>query len=140
MKITDLNHYGIDVDLPFKKKYDNYSGGQCVPAVNGEYFENISPITGEAICKVPRSGPEDIEKALDAAHAVEQQWASTPIAERANLLLRIAKRIDDNRELLAVAESIDNGKALRETRAADIPLAADHFRYFAVCICAIVVS
>ncbi|HLR81536.1 MAG TPA: aldehyde dehydrogenase family protein [Paenalcaligenes sp.] len=134
MKITDLNQYGIDVAFPFKKKYDNYIGGQWVPPVNGEYFENISPITGEAFCEVPRSGPEDIEKALDAAHAVEQQWASTPIAERANLLLRIAKRIDDNRELLAVAESIDNGKALRETRAADIPLAADHFRYFAGCI------
>src|SRR5699024_12184441 len=98
MKITDLNQYGIDVAFPSKNKYDNAVGGQWVPPVNGEYFENIAPITGEAFCEVPRSGPEDIEKALDAAHAVEQQWASTPIAERANLLLRIAKRIDDNRE------------------------------------------
>src|SRR5699024_620889 len=134
MKITDLNQYGIDVAFPFKKKYDIYIGGQWVPPVNGEYFENISPITGEAFCPAPHSGPEDIEKALHAAHPVEQQWANIPIAERANLLLRIAKRIDDNRELLAVAESIDNGKALRETRAADIPLAADDVRYFAGCI------
>ncbi len=134
MKITDLKQYGIDVAFPFKKKYDNYIGGRWVPPVHGEYFENISPITGEAFCEVPRSGKEDIELALDAAHAVATQWGRTPVAERANILLRIADRIEDNRELLAVAESIDNGKALRETRAADIPLAADHFRYFAGCI------
>lgn len=134
MKLTDLKQHGIDVAFPFKSQYENYIGGKWVPPVGGEYFENISPITGEVFCTVPRSNKDDIELALDAAHAVEAQWANTSVTERANILLRIADRIEDNLELLAVAESIDNGKALRETRAADIPLAADHFRYFAGCI------
>src|SRR5690625_7734959 len=85
MKLTDLKQYGIEVAFPFKKRYDNYIGGQWVPPVAGEYFENISPITGEAFCVVPGSGADDIEKALDAAHAVEKQWASTPVAARAKL-------------------------------------------------------
>ncbi len=100
----------------------------------GNYFENISPITGEVFCQVPQSGADDIDLALDAAHAVRESWGKTSVAERSAILLRIADRMEQKQHLLAVAESIDNGKPLRETSAADIPLAIDHFRYFAGCI------
>lgn len=134
MKVADFKQFGIKVDFPYKKRYDNYIGGKWVPPVAGNYFENLSPITGEVFCEVARSDHDDINLALDAAHAVRQQWADTPAAERAAILLRIADRMEANLEHLAVAETIDNGKPLRETRAADLPLAVDHFRYFAGCL------
>ncbi|VFR25533.1 Aldehyde dehydrogenase [plant metagenome] len=134
MDLSDLKKLGLDVEYPFKEQYQNYIGGEWVPPKGGQYFENLSPITGKAFCKVSRSDAADIELALDAAHRARQGWAETSPAERGNLLLRIADRIEQNLPLLAVAESIDNGKPLRETTAADLPLAVDHFRYFAGCI------
>uniref|UniRef100_UPI0011809B40 aldehyde dehydrogenase family protein n=1 Tax=Microbulbifer mangrovi TaxID=927787 RepID=UPI0011809B40 len=118
----------------FKPRYENFIGGEWVAPVEGDYMENISPVTGEAFCEVPRSGAADIELALDAAHAAKTAWGKTAAAERANVLLRIADRMEQNLELLAVAETWDNGKAVRETIAADIPLCVDHFRYFAGCL------
>ena len=116
---------------PFKTTYDNYIGGQFVPPVNGRYFENTTPITGEVINKIPRSDAADVELALDAAHAAREAWGRTSAAERSNILLKIADRIEENLELIATAETWDNGKPIRETTAADIPLSVDHFRYFA---------
>jgi len=123
-----------DAKVAFKPSYDNFIGGKFVPPVKGEYFDVITPITGKPYTRAARSGPEDIELALDAAHAAKDKWAATPAAERANILLKIADRIDANLELLAYAETVDNGKAIRETLNADIPLSADHFRYFAGCL------
>lgn len=120
--------------LTFKTRYENYIGGEWLAPVGGQYFDNITPVTGEAFCQIPRSSAADIELALDAAHAVKDSWGTTSATERSNLLLKVADRIEENLTLLAVAESWDNGKAVRETLAADIPLAADHFRYFAGCI------
>ncbi|MEL0653626.1 aldehyde dehydrogenase family protein [Pseudoalteromonas issachenkonii] len=118
----------------FKQQYGNYIGGEWVKPVNGQYFDNISPVNGKVFCQIPRSDKDDIELALDKAHAVREQWGTTSVADRSNILLKIADRIEQNLELLAVAETWDNGKAIRETLAADIPLAADHFRYFAGCL------
>ena len=118
----------------FKAQYENYIGGEWVAPVKGEYFDNISPVNGQAFCKIPRSTAEDIELALDAAHAAKDAWGKTSVAARSNILLKIADRIDENLEKLAVAETWDNGKAVRETLAADVPLCADHFRYYAGCI------
>jgi len=120
--------------LTFKARYQNFIGGQWVEPTQGEYFENISPVTGQGFCEIPRSSAEDIELALDAAHAAADGWGRTAVAERANRLNRIADRMEANLEMLAVAETWDNGKSVRETLAADIPLAIDHFRYFAGCI------
>ena len=120
--------------ISFKERYENFIGGEWVPPVDGEYFDNISPVTGKAFCQVPRSNEKDIELALDAAHAAKDAWGSTSVADRSNILLKIADRIDANLEKLAVAETWDNGKAVRETLNADVPLTADHFRYFAGCI------
>uniref|UniRef100_UPI0021E050B6 acetaldehyde dehydrogenase ExaC n=1 Tax=Terriglobus tenax TaxID=1111115 RepID=UPI0021E050B6 len=122
-------HYGHPV--PFRKRYGNYIGGEWVEPVSGQYFENITPVTGKVLCEVPRSGAADIEKALDAAHKAKKAWAKTSVTERSNILIKIAQRIEDNVELLAAAETWDNGKPIRETTAADVPLSADHFRYFA---------
>ncbi|GEN25295.1 aldehyde dehydrogenase [Halomonas cupida] len=123
-----------DAVVNFDDSYGNYIGGEFVPPVKGQYFDNVSPVNGEVFCRIPRSTAEDIDKALDAAHAAAPAWGSTSAAERSNLLLRIADRIEANLEPLAVAECWDNGKAVRETLNADIPLAVDHFRYFAGCI------
>ncbi|ODC03664.1 aldehyde dehydrogenase [Terasakiispira papahanaumokuakeensis] len=123
-----------DAKVAFKKRYGNYIGGQWVEPVEGRYFENVSPVNGEVFCEIPRSSAADIEKALDAAHAAFSAWGKTSATERSNILLRIADRIEQNLETLAVAETWDNGKAVRETLNADIPLAVDHFRYFAGCI------
>lgn len=117
--------------VTFKNRYDNYIGGKWVPPVKGEYFENVTPVTGKAFCEVARSTAEDIELALDAAHEAKAAWGRTSVAERSNILLKIADRMEANLELLAVAETWDNGKPVRETLAADLPLAIDHFRYFA---------
>ena len=116
---------------PFKTRYDNFIGGRFVAPVNGTYFENITPITGAVVCEVARSGAADVELALDAAHAAKAAWGATPAAERSNILLKIADRIEANLEQIAMAETWDNGKPIRETTAADIPLTVDHFRYFA---------
>lgn len=132
--MTEAKNFGIDIEFPFKKEYGNYIGGKWLAPVSGEYFENVSPITGKVFCQVPRSNADDIERAVDAAHAARKSWGETSPAERANVLLRIADRMQENLQLLAVAETIDNGKPLRECMAADLPLAIDHFRYFAGCI------
>ncbi len=120
--------------IRYKERYENFIGGKWTQPVLGRYFENITPITGKPYCQVARSSAEDIELALDAAHAAADGWGRTSVTERANLLNRIADRIEANLEALAYAETVDNGKPIRETLAADIPLAADHFRYFAGCI------
>ncbi|WP_260602156.1 aldehyde dehydrogenase family protein, partial [Pseudomonas aeruginosa] len=120
--------------VTFKPRYGNYIGGEFVPPVKGQYFTNTSPVNGQPIAEFPRSTAEDIDKALDAAHAAADAWGRTSVQERSNILLKIADRIEQNLELLAVTETWDNGKAVRETLNADIPLAADHFRYFAGCI------
>ncbi len=118
----------------FKTHYDNFIGGKWVAPVKGAYFDVITPISGKAFTKAARSEAADIELALDAAHAAADKWGRTPVGERSNILLKIADRIDANLELLAFVETVDNGKPIRETLAADIPLASDHFRYFAGCI------
>jgi aldehyde dehydrogenase len=122
------------VAVPFKKRYANFIGGEWVEPASGEYFENITPVTGKVFCEVPRSNAADVERALDAAHAAKDAWASVSPAERANILNRIADRMEANLEMLAAAETWDNGKPIRETLAADLPLAIDHFRYFAGCV------
>ncbi|CAH0341421.1 Aldehyde dehydrogenase [Rhizobium sp. CECT 9324] len=119
---------------PFKLKYGNFIGGEFREPVNGRYFENTTPVTGGKLCDVARSDEHDINLALDAAHAAKDKWGRTSSTERSNILMKIAQRMEDNLELLARAETWDNGKPLRETMAADIPLAIDHFRYFASCI------
>ena len=120
--------------VQFKDRYHNYINGEWVAPVGGKYYENITPVTGAVICEVPRSDSQDIDLALDAAHAAKDSWAATSVTERSNMLLKIADRIEQNLELLALVETWDNGKCIRETMAADVPLAADHFRYFAGCI------
>ena len=121
----------ITVDNPFKARYDNYIGGRWVPPVGGEYFVNYTPITNRRLCEVARSTAQDIELALDAAHVAKTAWGRTAPAARAAVLLKIADRIEANLQTLATAECLDKGKPMREAMAADIPLAADHFRYFA---------
>jgi aldehyde dehydrogenase len=120
--------------VTFKKRYENFIGGKWVAPVKGGYFDNISPVNGKAFCEVPRSTSEDIELALDAAHAAKDSWGRTSVTARAQILNKIADRMEANLELLGVAETWDNGKSVRETLAADLPLAIDHFRYFAGCI------
>jgi len=132
MNMADVAHLGVN--YPFKKQYENYIGGAWVPPADGQYFEAITPVTGQPFTLVPRSNAKDVEAALDAAHRARPAWGRTSSAERANILNRIADRIEANLMLLAVAETIDNGKPVRETAAADLPLAVDHFRYFAGCI------
>ncbi|HEV7312303.1 aldehyde dehydrogenase family protein [Sphingopyxis sp.] len=124
----------INAAPSFRHRYDNFIGGRWSAPATGEYFADTSPINGALIAEFALSTPEDVERALDAAHAAKDQWAKISPAERARLLNRIADRLEDNLELLAFAETIDNGKPIRETRAADVPLAIDHFRYFAGCI------
>ena len=117
--------------VQFRDKYDNFINGEWVAPVDGEYFENTSPINGKVICQVARSKAADIEKALDAAHAAKDAWGKTSVAERAGLLLKIADKMEANLEAIAIAETYDNGKPVRETLMADIPLAIDQLRYFA---------
>ena len=120
--------------VTLKPRYGNYIGGEFVAPLSGQYFSNTSPVDGSVIAEFPRSNAADIDKALDAAHAAADAWGRTSVQERSHILLKIADRIEANLELLAVAETWDNGKAVRETLNADVPLAADHFRYFAGCI------
>ena len=121
---------GVSVN-PFAKRYDNFIGGKWVAPRGGRYFDNVTPITGGVVGQIARSGAEDIEAALDAAHAAKDGWGNASTTERANALLKIADRMEANLERLAIAETWDNGKPIRETMAADVPLAIDHFRYFA---------
>jgi aldehyde dehydrogenase len=132
MRYADPNTDGSKIQ--FKAQYENFIGGKWVPPVKGEYFDNISPVDGKVFTRAPRSSVEDIELALDAAHAAKAQWNSSSPTTRSNILLKIADRLEENLELLAVAETWDNGKPIRETLNADIPLCIDHFRYFAGCI------
>jgi aldehyde dehydrogenase len=120
--------------VAFKTHYDNFIGGKFIAPAKGDYFDVITPITGKPFTKAARSSAEDVELALDAAHAAADAWGKTTPTERSNTLLKIADRIEANLELLAYAETVDNGKAIRETLNADIPLTVDHFRYFAGCI------
>jgi len=124
--------YGFPLKL--QKRYDNFIGGEWVAPVKGEYYSNLTPITGEALCEVASSSKEDVELALDAAHDAKAAWGKRSVQERANLLNRVADRMEQNLELLANAETWDNGKPIRETTGADVPLAIDHFRYFAACV------
>ena len=120
--------------VTFKSEYGNFIGGEWTLPTNGRFFTNTTPINGEAICRIPRSDATDIERAIDAADKAKDAWGRTSATERSNILLKIADRIEANLEMIAVAESWDNGKPVRETLAADIPLTVDHFRYFAGCI------
>lgn len=117
--------------ITFKERYENFIGGKWVAPINGEYFDNISPINGQVFTQAARSTKDDVELALDAAHKAFATWSKTSPAERSNVLLKIAQIMEDNLDYLATIETIDNGKAIRETRAADLPLCIDHFRYFA---------
>ncbi|MCG2839416.1 aldehyde dehydrogenase family protein [Sandaracinobacter sp. RS1-74] len=122
---------GAALKAPFAPRYDNFIGGQWVPPKAGRYFENTSPVTGQVVGEIARSDADDVEAALDAAHKAKEAWGRTSVAERALILNRIADRMEANLEKLATAETWDNGKPIRETMAADLPLAIDHFRYFA---------
>ena len=124
----------LETESLFHARYDNFIGGKWVAPVKRQYSDNLSPVTGKPLCQVPRSTVEDLELALDAAHAARDTWARTSIAERSQILLRIADRMESNLDRLAQVETWDNGKPIRETTAADVPLAIDHFRYFAGCI------
>ena len=117
-----------------KAKFDNFIGGKWVAPVRGAYFDNLSPISGKVLCQVARSTAEDVELALDAAHAAKDAWGRASATERSNVLLKIADRIEANLSTLALVETLDNGKPIRETTYADVPLMADHFRYFASCL------
>lgn len=132
MTVIQPGSYGFPLQL--KKRYDNFIGGKWVPPVKGDYFVNLTPVTGKAMCEVANSTTEDIDMALDAAHKAKDAWGNTSVTERAIILNRIADRMEANLELIATADTWDNGKPIRETMAADIPLAIDHFRYFAGCI------
>jgi len=120
--------------VAFKKRYANFIGGEWVPPAGRQYFENITPVTGRPFCEIPRSTAEDIDRALDAAHKAKAAWGKTSVTERANILNKIADRMEANLPMLAAAETWDNGKPIRETTAADMPLAVDHLRYFASCV------
>ncbi|MEM9696953.1 MAG: aldehyde dehydrogenase family protein, partial [Myxococcota bacterium] len=123
-----------DAIVNYNSRYENFIGGEWVKPTKGKYFEAITPVTGQAFCEVARSSAEDIELALDAAHGARAAWGKTSVGERAGILNAIADRIEQNLEKLAVAETWDNGKAVRESLAADLPLTVDHYRYFASCI------
>ncbi|MCX8474796.1 MAG: aldehyde dehydrogenase family protein [Sphingomonas sp.] len=123
-----------NMTAPFAERYDNFIAGRFAAPRAGRYFESISPITGKTVCRIARSDASDVEAALDAAHAAKDGWGATAPAERARILSLIADRMEQNLEKLALAETWDNGKPIRETMAADLPLAIDHFRYFAGCI------
>jgi aldehyde dehydrogenase len=132
MDMFEPGKFGTPV--AFKKRYGNFINGDWVAPASGQYFENITPVTGKVFCEVARSNAEDVERALDAAHAAKAAWGRTSPADRAAALNRIADRMQDNLAMLAAAETWDNGKPIRETTYADLPLAIDHFRYFAGCV------
>src|SRR5215467_6386831 len=124
----------LNARVAMRPRYDNFIGGKWVAPVDGKYFDNISPITGKPVCQIARSQAADVELALDAAHKAKDAWGKMAPAKRAEVLNKIADRMQENLSVLAAVETIDNGKPIRETSFADIPLAIDHFRYFAACI------
>lgn len=124
--------YGYPVSI--RSRYNNFIGGEWVAPASGQYFENVTPVTGQVLCEIPRSNAADVDRALDAAHRAKAAWGKTSPAERARMLEKIAQRMEDNLEMLATVETWDNGKPIREAMVADIPLAVDHFRYFAAAI------
>src|SRR5690349_7373080 len=128
MKYAEPNTQGSLIQ--FKGEYGNYINGKWIGPVDGQFFDAICPVTGKPYTKVPRSNAKDIELAIDAAHGAFEKWGRTSVTERSNILLKIADRLEANLEKLAVAETWGNGKPIRETLAADLPLAIDHFRYF----------
>jgi aldehyde dehydrogenase len=130
--LFDLTTLGIE--NPFRRRYDNFIGGKYVPPVEGRYFANTSPVIGQPFTEIARSTAADVELALDAAHAAKDAWGRTTAAQRSIILNKIADRMEQKLSVLALAETIDNGKPIRETTLADIPLAIDHFRYFAGCV------
>lgn len=132
--LSTLDQSKYPVKVPFKARYGNFIGGAFVEPIRGNYYKNITPVTGETICEIPLSDEADIELALDAAHKAKDAWGRTTISERAIILNKIADRLEENLATIAYAETWDNGKPLRETLNADIPLGIDHFRYFAGCI------
>ncbi len=132
IKALSVSLSQFDLENPYERtQYDNFINGEFVAPKSGEYFDNVTPISGQPFCQIARSNEADIDAALDAAHAAADAWGKTSPAERSLILNRIADRMEENLQKLAVAEAVDNGKAIRETMAADIPLAIDHFRYFA---------
>ncbi len=131
MSTSALNVKHLDIEFPFKDKYNNFINGKYVAPKSGQYFENPTPISGEVLCEIARSNEEDVNLALDAAHAAFPNWGKTSLTERANMLNKIADIMESNVNLLAAAETLDNGKPIRESINADIALAIDHFRYFA---------
>src|SRR5580692_11097103 len=131
---TALHPGKLSETASFRPRYGNYIGGRWVEPVSGQYFENVTPVTGKVFCEIPRSNAQDVDRALDAAHAARAAWGHTSPTHRANLMIQIAQRMEDNLEMLALAETWDNGKPIRETMAADLPLAVDHWRYFAGCL------
>src|ERR1700758_1243838 len=136
-KETAMSHHALDLVRAKGKlpaRYGNFIGGNWVDPTDGQYFTDCSPINGERLIDVAKSTARDVEMALDAAHKAKDDWARMAPAERSRLLNRVADRMEENLELLALAETLDNGKPIRETRGADVPLAIDHFRYFAGCI------
>ena len=124
----------LERTIALRARYENFIGGQWVAPLKGGYFDNISPTTGQVICQIARSQAEDIDRALDAAHAAADGWGRTAVAERARILNRVADRMEQYLPFLAAVETYDNGKPIRETNLADLPLAVDHFRYFASCV------
>ncbi len=132
--LTAVHPGKLSEQVSFRPRYGNYIGGKWVEPASGQYFENVTPITGKTFCEIPRSNAQDIERALDAAHAAREAWGHTSPTHRAVLMNQIAQRMEDNLDMLALAETWDNGKPIRETTAADLPLAIDHWRYFAGCI------
>src|SRR6202049_445497 len=124
----------LERKIPLRSRYENFIGGEWIAPVKGGYFDNVSPTTGQVICQIARSQADDVERAIDAAHAAADGWGRTSVAERARILNRAADGLDQYRPFLAAVEPYDNGKPIRETNLADLPLAVDHFRYFASCI------
>src|SRR5216684_3154507 len=124
----------LERKIPLRSRYENFIGGEWVAPVNGGYFDNVSPTTGQVICQIARSQADDVERAIDAAHAAADGWGHTSVAERARVLNRVADRMEQYLPFLAAVETYDNGKPIRETNLADLPLAVDHFRYFASCV------
>jgi aldehyde dehydrogenase len=121
----------VSKQLLIRDRYDNFIGGKWVAPTEGKYFDNPSPVTGKRLCEVPRSSAADIEVALDAAHKAKDAWGKTSVAERSRILNKIADKLEANLDLLALVETLDNGKPIRETTYADMPLVVDHWRYFA---------
>ena len=124
----------LERKIPLRSRYENFIGGEWVAPVKGGYFDNVSPTTGQVICQIARSQADDVERAIDAAHAAADGWGRTPVADRARVLNRVADRMEQYLPFLAAVETYDNGKPIRETNLADLPLAVDHFRYFASCV------